>query len=125
MTNWPILSAGFLASATALIHIFVGGKDVARPLLRSSVDEVVKLTLYACWHLVSVVLVLSSLALLVNGFGFHFSAGVVAFVSALWILSGGVFVVVALWVAQPRGIFRFPQWALLVPVGVLGLWGLA
>jgi hypothetical protein len=125
MTNWPILSAGLLASATALVHIFLGGKDVARPLLRSSVDEVVKLTLYACWHLVSVALVLSSLVLLVNGFGFYLSAGMVAFVSALWIIFGGVFLVVTLCVAQPRGIFRFPQWALLVPVGLLGLWGLA
>jgi hypothetical protein len=125
MTNWLVLSAGILAGMTAFIHVFAGGKDVVRPLLASSVDEVVKLTLYACWHLVSVALFISSIVLVGNGAGFYKSTATVGFISILWLMFGAVFIVVTLGVAKPRGLFRFPQWALLVPVGLLGLWGLA
>ena len=125
MTNWFVLSAGILAGVTALIHIIAGGKDVARPLLTSSIDEVVKLTLYACWHLVSAALFLSSIALFGNGAGFFNSPETVAFVSIMWLMFGAVFLVVTLGFAKPSGLLRFPQWALLVPVGLLGLWGLA
>jgi hypothetical protein len=125
MINWPILAAGFLAGVTALIHIVPGGKEVARPLLASSIDEVVKLTLYACWHLVSAALVLSSLALLASGAGLISAPWMVAFVSTLWLLFGSVFLVVTLSLPKPRGLFRLPQWTLLLPVGILGLWGLA
>ena len=114
-----------MAGMTALIHVIAGGKGVARPLLASAADEVVKLTLYACWHLVSVALFLSSIALLGNGAGFYNSPETVAFVSIMWLMFGAVFLVVTLGVAKPRGLFRFPQWALLVPVGLLGFWGLA
>jgi len=125
MTNWLILSSGVLAAVTAVIHVVAGGKDVARPLLKSSMDDVVKLTLYACWHIVSVSLVLSSLALLASGVGLVNAPSLVAFVSTLWLLFGVVFVVVTLGVARPRGLLRLPQWILLLPVGFLGLWGLA
>ncbi|MCU0490946.1 MAG: hypothetical protein MUD01_05140 [Chloroflexaceae bacterium] len=125
MLNYLILSSGVLAAVTATVHIIVGGKEVTRPLLASAVDYVVKLTMYACWHLVSVALVLSALALLAVGAGLVNAPALVAFVSALWILFGAVFLVVTLVVAQPRGLLRLPQWVLLLPVGVLGLWGLA
>lgn len=125
MTDWFVLAAGSLAGITAFIHVIAGGKDVARPLLLSSVDEEVRFTLYACWHLVSVALFVSSLALLGHGAGFYHSPETVAFVSVLWLLFGAVFLVVTLGVAKPGGLFRFPQWVLLVPVGLLGLCGLA
>ena len=125
MINWLIFSSGVLAGATTIVHIVGGGKDVVRPLLESSLDDVVKLTLYACWHLVSVSLVLSSLVLLASGGGLVNSPSMVAFVSTLWLLFGAVFVVVALSIAKPRGLLRLPQWILLLPVGALGLWGLA
>lgn len=123
--NWLVLASGVLATLTAAIHLVAGGKDVARPLLESSLAEDVKLTLYACWHLVSVALVFSSVALLANGIGLMVSDLTVAFISVLWLLFGIVFLAVALWVAQPRGLLRFPQWVLLLPVGALGLWGIA
>ncbi len=125
MNDWFILSSGLLAALTAVVHLIAGGKDVAAPLLQSSLDEVVKLTLYACWHLVSVCLVLSSLALLSNGIGLVNSPPMVAFISALWILFGVVFLVITVGVAKPQGLFRLPQWILLVPVGLLGLYGIA
>jgi hypothetical protein len=124
MTNWLVLSAGILAAVTTLIHLIFGGKDVVRPLLASSIDDVVKLTLYACWHLVSAALFLSSMALIWNGIGLYQSPETIAFVSIMWLTFGSVFLAITLGVARPSGIFRLPQWALLVPVGLLGLWGL-
>lgn len=125
MTNWLIVIAGILAGATALFHIVAGRKEIAQRLLVSSIDETTKLTLYACWHLVSATLFLSSLALLLCGSGIYRSPELIAFVSVMWLLFSGVFLVINLGVAKPRGIFRFPQWTLLLPVGLLGLWGLA
>jgi hypothetical protein len=123
--NWPIILSGILAAITALVHILVGGKQIAGPLLHSQLDSIVKLTMYACWHLVSVSLVLSSATLLACGIGLFTSRELVAFVSISWILFGLVFLFVTLAVAKPTGFFRLPQWTLLIPVGLLGLWGIA
>jgi hypothetical protein len=124
MTNWLIILAGILAGVTAFIHTFIGEKDVARPLLASPIGETIRLTLYACWHLVSAALLLSSLALLLSGAGVYMSSELIAFISIMWILFGIVFLVVTLGIAKPRGILRFPQWTLLILVGLLGLWGI-
>jgi len=124
--NWLIFAAGVLAAFTALLHIFVGGRDIARPLLASELSEEVKLTVYGCWHIVTVYLVISAVSLLVASFGLvPAPESLVAFISASWVLFGLLFVAVTLGLAKPRGIFRFPQWALLIPVGMLGFWGLA
>lgn len=124
--NWLIILSGVLAACTAAVHIFSGERDVARPLLASDLGETLKLTLYACWHLVSVALVLSSLALLADGIGaIGPSKLMVGFICVSWLLFGMVFVFVTLGIAKPRGLFRFPQWVLLLPVGVFGLWGIA
>ncbi|MDZ7789049.1 MAG: hypothetical protein U5L08_00860 [Xanthomonadales bacterium] len=88
-------------------------------------DDVVKLTMYACWHFVSVALVLSAPASLASGADLITSPPMVAYISALWLLFGVVFLIVTVGVAEPGGLFRFPQWVLVVPVGVLGLWGIA
>ena len=121
--NWIIISSGILAFFTAGAHVVAGGKEVARPLLEATMDETVKLTMYACWHLVSVSLILSSIALLANGFGFFYSPPIVAFISALWLLYGIVFLVVNRCIASSPGLLRLPQWILLFPVGLLGLLG--
>ncbi len=121
--NWLVISSGILGLITSAAHIVAGGKEVARPLLASTLNDEVKLTTYACWHLVSVSLVATSLGLLAAGLGFIKSPSMVIFVSALWILYGIVFLVVTLRVAKPPGIVRFPQWTLLLPVGLLGLLG--
>lgn len=125
--NWIWLLSGFLASATAALHLVAGGRDIARPLIASALNEEVKLTMYACWHLVSVSLVMSALTLLATGIGLLDAASrpLVLFISVLWLLFGVVFLVISLGMARPSGLFRFRQWVLLIPVGVLGIWGLA
>ena len=121
--SWLVTAAGILASITAVAHIVAGGRDIARPLLESALDLEVKMTLYACWHLVSVSLVASSLVILAEGLGFIAYPPVVSYVSAIWILYAVTFLVVTLRVSKPPGLLRLPQWTLLLPVGLLGLLG--
>jgi uncharacterized Tic20 family protein len=123
--NWFIISSGAIAALTAGIHLSLGGVTIARPLLASSLEDEVKFTMYACWHLVSVILVLSAFALLATGVGMMaLNSSPIAFISLSWLLFGLVFLTVTLGVAKPRRLFRFPQWILLIPVGILGIAGI-
>lgn len=123
--NKPLLIAALLAAFTAAIHLFAGGANVAAPLLASSLAEEPRLTLYAVWHLVSVTLVLSAVALYVGSLHRHAAASryLVLFISALWLCFGVVFLIVALTQPGEGLFFKLPQWVLLLPVGLLGLWG--
>ena len=52
-----LYSASALSAITALIHIFGGGKSVAKPLLESSMNDEAKYTNYYCWHMVTIIIV--------------------------------------------------------------------
>ncbi|HER26508.1 MAG TPA: hypothetical protein ENI69_05310 [Rhodospirillales bacterium] len=52
-----IYAAIIVNFAIFLIHVFVGGPAIARPMLAATdLKTVAKLTNYYCWHLVSIVL---------------------------------------------------------------------
>lgn len=121
--NWLILTSALIAAATTLIHALLGGRDVAVPLLRSEASEEVRLTMYACWHMVTAALGLSSIALLLIALGFIKENSLAQLIGILWVLFASVFLFVTLVLANPRGWFRFPQWTLLLPVGVFALLG--
>lgn len=120
-----IFTAGLIAAFTAAIHIFAGGPEIAVPLLYSQITEVPKLTLYAVWHMVSAALVFSAIALFIGSLNKHKDSAryLVTFISLLWIAFGLVFIVVAITRAGEGLFFKLPQWILLIPVGLLGLWG--
>ena len=121
--NWILLTASVIAMATTLLHAIVGGKEIASPLLRSEIPEEVKLTMYACWHMVTAALGLTSVALLLIATAVFKSSGLAQFLGVLWTLFALVFLFVTLVLASPRGLFRFPQWTLLLPVGILAIAG--
>lgn len=123
--NKPLLIAALLAAFTAAVHLFMGGADVAVPLLASSLAEEPRLALYAVWHLVSVTLVLSAVALYVSALPRHAVASryLVLFISTLWLCFSVVFLIVAFTQPGEGLFFKIPQWILLFPVGLLGLWG--
>ena len=121
--NWLLLSASILAAVTALIHVLLGGREVAAPLLRTELAETVKLTMYACWHLVSAALAVSAVGLLSAASNGGQSGDLAVFVGTLWTLFGLVFLYLSLVLARPRGLFQYPQWTLLLPVGLLALLG--
>lgn len=123
--NRRLFIAALLAAFTAAVHILAGGSDVAAPLLASSIAGAPKLALYAVWHIVSVVLAMSSVALFLGCLPRHAQVAryPVLFASMLWCAFGAVFLAVA--AIQPDGswLFKLPRWILLLPVGLLGLWG--
>lgn len=123
--DWLLIVAGVLALLTTIIHIFVGGNGAAKPLLASSLADGAKYALYACWHFVSGFFVLSTLVLFLEGFGSLEEPGVIVGVSSLWVLFGLVFLFISLWVNNIEGVFKLPQWVLLLPVGILGFASLA
>jgi hypothetical protein len=124
--NKPLLFAALLTTFIAAVHLFAGGADVAAPLLASSLEEEPRLTLYAVWHLVSLTLVLSAIALYVSALPQHAVASryLALFISILWLGFGAVFLVVAFTQPGEGLLLKMPQWILFLPVGVLGLWGL-
>ena len=116
-----LLAAAVLAALTAAIHSFVGGRDVVRPLLASSLAEEPRRTLYGCWHIVTVLLVASAAVLFYLAFADSGASrdSLARFIALIHLASGCVFVAVALSARGPRRLLRFPQWALLLPIGAL------
>jgi len=123
--NRTLLFTAILAAFTAAVHIFVGTPEIQKPLLQSALPQEVSLLLYTCWHLVSVTLSLSAAAFFVSARAnlAGSSRNMVKFVSYMWLCFGFVFVAVALIHSGVLMLLKLPQWILLLPVGVLGLWG--
>ncbi|MET9974634.1 hypothetical protein ACFYOI_22990 [Streptomyces microflavus] len=126
MNGW-LLAAGITALGVAAVHIVAGHRDVVRPLLSCGLGDEPKRVLHAVWHMVSIDLALSGLALL------HLSltdstsgTGLVAwFVAAHFIAYAAAFLIVTLSVGWPRPLLRLPQWILLLPVAALAAEGAA
>jgi len=125
--NRLLVIAALLAAITAAVHIFAGGADVVAPLLASSLAGEPMLTLYAVWHMVSVALAMSAVAFFVGSLPRHAHAAryLVLFISTLWCAFGVVFLVVVAIQPESGWLLKLPQWVLLLPVGLLGLWAVA
>jgi hypothetical protein len=55
----------WLAGLTAVLHTVIGTSEIHVPLLKSELKPEVSLLLYACWHIVTAVLIGSSLVLMI------------------------------------------------------------
>ncbi len=115
------VSAGSLNLFTALIHLISGHFEIVNPLLNSTIDTVVLATLYACWHMVTVILFGSSILLLYIGIKpTQFLSNYLAtIVGTLYILFSLVFMILMI----EYGFSNLPQWTLLLPIGLLSLYG--
>jgi hypothetical protein len=122
--NRPLLAATLLAAITAALHTFGGTQEIEGPLLQSNMTQEVSLMLLACWHFVTAALTLTAIAL---GLAIRKpnpkSMASVTLISYLWLSFGTVFILIDLLYAGPHMLLQLPQWVLLLPVGVLGLWG--
>ena len=120
-TDRLLVSSGGLATFTALVHVFLGTPEIQQPLLSSALPAPTSLLLLACWHVVSVALLVSGVALIWCALGANRGrAGVLPVViSIMWLLFGLVFVVVAVSFRGPAGRAVLPQWVLILPVGLL------
>lgn len=124
--NKILLCAAAFAALTTVAHIFGGGASVAKPIAESSLADEPRLLALAVWHMVSITFVLSVLGFGLGALPRHQerSRYLVAFISVLWIGFG--LAVVGVILTEPGDdLFRkFPQPVLLIPVGLLGLWGI-
>lgn len=114
------LLCAILSGIWCVVHVFVGERDIARPLrLDRTLDPVVRETAFLCWHMVSVALALMS--------GFFVAAifGSSDFAWAGVLLAMG-FAITGLILPRTIGApyARLPQGFLFIPVVALGLWGI-
>jgi hypothetical protein len=124
--NRLLFIAGLLAAFTAAVHTFVGTYEVHGPLLGSALPKPLALLLYACWHLVTVVLCLSAWQLLSppKPRPTQCQAVLAGAFGLMWLLFGLVFMAVAfLFGGGVSALLVLPQWALLLPVGALAWFG--
>lgn len=120
MENMFFASASGLALIWLIIHMFVGGRETARPLLQaSSLPPVVRRTQYLCWHFTTV-----AIACMAALFLFAAFTGVAAYATSATLLASGFSVVgVGLAFALGENHARLPQGWLFLPVAGLGAAG--
>jgi len=123
--NRTIVVAAALGAFTTVLHVFGGGVSVARPIAESSMADEPRLLALSVWHMVSLVLGLSAVALAVAARPKHAEPGrfMVLFISTLWVGFGLAVIGVGLTQANGDLLWKLPQPILLIPVGVLGFWG--
>ncbi len=121
MQNTLFLAAGALAALWIVVHTFVGGRQIARPLLAATeLASVVRHTQYLCWHLTTL-----SIAFIAAFFAAAVVTGVAAYATAATVLALGFFVVgIGIVIALGEAHARLPQGWLFLPVAALGLAGL-
>lgn len=123
--NRSINTSACLAGFTAALHLFGGTPEIQGPLLVSAMPMEISLLLYACWHLVSIVLIGSAVVLFAAALSNEPPGWqpAVRFVAIMWLSFGAVFIAVALVFSGPPMLLKLPQWVLLLPVGALALKG--
>ncbi|MFS2316423.1 hypothetical protein RMQ97_00675 [Maricaulis sp. D1M11] len=117
MNIW-FLIAGGLGVLTCLAHVFLGGREVAKPLLQADgLTSLTRFTQYFCWHIVTLVLAVQAASFFYAGV---YPAGADIAV-VMTILSLGT----ALWnfamnYAHRLKWQRHPQFVFFVPMTILG-----
>lgn len=114
--NYYLFSAGIINAITACLHIFGGQLDLVNPLWESNLDKGAKTQWLGGWHMITVMLVGTSLLLLQTKK--HTQSIVFIYIGYLYIGFGLSFIGASLY-AQNLA----PQWILLIPIGVLSLLG--
>jgi len=121
MNLWFVL-AGICSLLVCLLHIFGGGKTIARPLLNSKdLGNVAKYSNYYCWHMVTIVL--AAMGAMFIWAAMHHEGVELAFVGSVF---AGAFTLWSLGIVYiSKGkLLHYPQWLLFAPIAVSGLIGL-
>ena len=122
MMNIWLFAAGVAVALIVLIHVFLGGRETARPTLAAGeLASLVRYTNYYCWHLVTLSLTLVSAGFLYSALPARPpepAAAATLFVAGAAILNIGINLRFGLKTAQ------HPQWILFLPVAAMGGAGL-
>lgn len=111
--------AGGINLLTALLHTFGGQLDLVNPLLNSELLDQTKAEWVGGWHMITIVLFLSSYVLLRNGIKASFSQSEsIRLIGILYLLFSFPSIIASI----VFGVFA-PQFVLLLPVGFFALYG--
>ncbi len=121
MNLWLVAAAG-ASALTMLIHLVAGGREAARPLLATDgLAKIPKFTLYYCWHLVTIAIVMMAAGFFyASGLGGGTDIAVAATAGAILFTIWNLLMIV---VFKLR-LLHFPQWILFATIAILGLCGL-
>lgn len=123
MNIW-ILCAGFLGCCTVFAHVFAGHADTISPLFKSNLPSIPKITVLACWHMVTVTLLGTSVTLVYIGWYAYEGLYLLVYLIAIYyILFSAVFVVIGWFYFGMTTLINLPHWAFLLPTGVTGIYG--
>ena len=120
--NGFLTAAAAAAAAITALHIFIGGRGIARPLLDSrGMHDVIRLTTYYCWHMVSIIL--AALAVAFAWGAFDAAAWpVAAFATGLCVCFAILGIVAVVATGQKHR--HMPQWMLFTGLTAISLPGL-
>lgn len=123
MSSTALVVIGTASVLLTLVHVIGGGKACARPMLDADFDRVARLTLYACWHYVTVHLLAGGLALVWIGMSGATPAGqmLAAAISMTYLAFAALFIAIAALSREPGGWLKFGQWIPFTAMGVAGL----
>lgn len=119
MKRIHIKVAGIINLFTALLHLIGGQIELVNPLLESNISTQQKGELTGAWHIVTILLFFTSYRILRAGFKGLKNAEELKSIAFIYILSGLPFIFVSFWFE----VFA-AQWILLIPIGILLLFGL-
>lgn len=104
----------------ALIHVFVGGRLIAEPLLASGLGTLPRLTLYLCWHGITVIL-FGMAALVADALFWRRKADGAYLVAGL----AAAFVVIGFTLIIAFGLspLQLPQWIAFAPMSLAAFVG--
>ncbi|WP_375207110.1 hypothetical protein [Hyphococcus sp.] len=123
----PIENSWFFAASVAslitmLLHIFLGGKDAARPLLQSKgIVQSAKYTNYYCWHLVTIYIGIMAFSFLAAAVRNEYALGLtMTFAAVLNALLN-----LAILISKKQSFLQMPQWFIFLVIGFLGALGIS
>ena len=119
-----LIIAGTLSAICFGLHVFMGGREVAAPLLAArDLGKRAKYVQYYCWHLVSISLFLMSVLFFWPAL-FGRAGDLARLGSVMAALFAGWGILLPPMMRQAALTYRdLPQGWLFVPIAVVGFWG--
>ena len=119
--NWLIFIGGLAAGFCTLGHFAIGSNAFLKPMLQASFDDVPKKVMHCVFHYISAFLVLSSVALIAIGSGYHFNTDttlLVKFIAINFMVFAFSQIVIAATSTIPQGVIKLFQWIFFVVIAI-------
>lgn len=122
MNTWLIVASGFGVVVT-LVHTFLGGREIVRPLLDAKdIQPVAKYVNYLCWHISTALLAAASAAFAYGAMHTQERVLVMAFAGLCAIAA---IAEIGIIIRFRQSFIEMPQWILLGAMAGLAFFGLS